>query len=113
MWPEVNNILEDYSIHHVDVKSGVVHRVHECFKPLWVAAEALGLDVGKIEKVAGRMGRPPGTGSYATPELFNTAQQEAISRLLKRGDFNPSQERIAEEMLISRTRYFELKRDMD
>ena len=100
VWPEVNNILEDYSFHHVEVKGGVVHGVHEWFKPLWVAAKALGLDVGKIEEeVARQMGRPRGTGSYPTKESFNTAHQEAISRLRKRGDFNPSQEKIAEEMV--------------
>jgi hypothetical protein len=69
-WQDVLDILEDYSFHHVDVESGVVHRVHESFKPLWVAAEALGLHTGGMgEAIANlRRGRPRGSSMYQSPE---------------------------------------------
>jgi hypothetical protein len=59
-WQDVLDILEHYSFHYVDVETGVVHSVHEPFKPLWVAARALGLDTGEIDEAVAnlRRGRP-------------------------------------------------------
>ena len=95
--PDLGAILEGYC------------EVHTSFKPHWAAAKDLGVDIGQA--VANlRTGRPPGTASFPTTESFNTAQQQAILRLRERRAFNPSGERIAEEMGISRRRYYELKR---
>jgi hypothetical protein len=63
VWQEVLDLLEDYSFDYVEVKTGVVHRVHEPFKPLWVAAKALGLSDGKIEEEAAKLRR----GDRETP----------------------------------------------
>jgi hypothetical protein len=57
IWPDVLDILENYSLHHVIVETGVEVGVHEFFKLLWVAAKNLGLSDGEIEEVAAKLRR--------------------------------------------------------
>ena len=101
VWPEVNNILEDYAFHHVEVKGGVVHGVHEWFKPLWVAAKAWNLDIGEeVETRVGRpVGRPKGSSTYLTSESVRAWLAPYIKALWDEGKY-PTQGIVAERASV-------------
>ena len=98
-WPDVLALLAAYSFHHVDVETGVVVGVHEWFQPLWVAAEALGLDVevlkGAVEEevAAGRRGRPVWSGRIASAEQFIEDAHKLCAPYFERGE-RPTEEAL-------------------
>jgi hypothetical protein len=79
IWPDVLDILENYSFHHVIVETGVEVGVHEFFKPLWVAAKNLGLSDGEIEEAAAKLrrGRTPLISDSEFPQLYFEKYEQA------------------------------------